>query len=122
MKTTTFILALFILLKPITPVIGYLIFYEYVKTELCENKADIESSCNGKCFLKKQMANASESSDKNDDSKSFTSTFHFDFYNKDNLLRWQFFNIEIDKNKLIFFPSNLYTLLAPNSLFRPPIK
>lgn len=122
MKTSTFILALFILLKPITPVVGYLIFYDYIKLELCENKEKIESSCNGKCFLKKQIVQASEVSEKADGKKSFSPTFHFDFFNQNNTSSWYLIIDFISKREQIAFTNKLYSLFSNSSLLRPPIQ
>jgi len=56
-----FIVCLFVLLKPIVPVLQYIVNYEYIRTELCENKEIPIMGCNGKCYLMKELAKASES-------------------------------------------------------------
>jgi hypothetical protein len=38
------------------PIISYAVNYEYISTELCENKNTPEMECNGKCHLKKELA------------------------------------------------------------------
>lgn len=48
------------LLKPVLPVLDYIINYDYIAKELCENKAKPEMHCNGKCHLAKELAKASE--------------------------------------------------------------
>lgn len=68
-KKITFILALLMLLKPIIPVVEYVVFYDYIKTELCENKSKPELKCNGKCHLMKQMANATDTPENGKDKK-----------------------------------------------------
>ncbi len=35
--------------------IDYIVNYNYIRTELCENKDKPEMHCNGKCHLKKQL-------------------------------------------------------------------
>lgn len=50
------------MIKPIYPVIDYFINYNYIKTELCENKDKPEMHCNGKCYLKKQLKKANTQS------------------------------------------------------------
>ncbi|PKP15212.1 MAG: hypothetical protein CVU07_10940, partial [Bacteroidetes bacterium HGW-Bacteroidetes-23] len=41
---------------------NYVVNYDYISKELCENKAKPELECNGKCHLKAELANASEES------------------------------------------------------------
>lgn len=43
------------LLGPFLPVFDYLINYDYISTELCENKDKPILTCNGKCYLEKQV-------------------------------------------------------------------
>ena len=43
--------------------------YDYIVTNLCENKSKPELKCNGKCHLTKQLAKASESSSENSPEK-----------------------------------------------------
>ena len=45
-------------LKPIFPVLDYIINYDYIANELCENKAKPELKCNGKCHLVNELAQA----------------------------------------------------------------
>src|SRR5690606_41102997 len=46
-KKLIVILALFMLVKPIIPVVEYVVFYDYIKNELCVNKDKPELKCNG---------------------------------------------------------------------------
>lgn len=41
------------MLKPILPTIIYYANYDYIATELCENKEKPEMGCHGKCYLEK---------------------------------------------------------------------
>ncbi|TRX20688.1 hypothetical protein FNW17_11005 [Flavobacterium franklandianum] len=108
------------LLKPILPVLEYVVNYEYISKVLCINKAKPKMQCNGKCHLMKEMAKASEkeapiSSDKKmapqqievlffQEIKSFKIASIY-FYNKQN----------INSNY-----SNLYYYLNSASVFHPP--
>ncbi len=60
MKRILIILTLVMLLKPILPVIEYLVNYDYISKVLCVNKAKPKLQCNGKCHLTKELAKASE--------------------------------------------------------------
>ena len=57
MKKILIIVILSIFLKPILPVIDYIVNYDYISNVLCENKAKPELKCNGKYHLAKQLAN-----------------------------------------------------------------
>lgn len=48
------------LLKPVFPVIDYIVNYEYISKVLCVNKAKLKLQCNGKCHLMKELAKTSE--------------------------------------------------------------
>jgi UDP-N-acetylglucosamine pyrophosphorylase len=48
------------LLKPLVPVLEYACNYDYIASELCENKDNVVMGCNGKCYLMKQLAKESE--------------------------------------------------------------
>lgn len=47
------------LFKPILPVASYIIQYDYIVNELCVNRDTPDLECNGKCHLKKELAEAS---------------------------------------------------------------
>lgn len=74
MKKIIIIVILAIFLKPILPVVDYVVNYDFISKVLCENKAKPKLKCNGKCHLMKELAKASEdekpiNSDKKDNSK-----------------------------------------------------
>ncbi|WP_240034588.1 hypothetical protein [Flavobacterium silvisoli] len=60
MKKTVIIIALIMLLKPVFPVVDYIVNYDYISKVLCVNKAKPEMHCNGKCHLMKQLAKEAE--------------------------------------------------------------
>ena len=59
-KKALFIIALALFLKPLFPVIEYVINYEYIAKTLCVNKEKPQMQCNGKCHLMKELAKAAE--------------------------------------------------------------
>lgn len=63
------IVAFTLLAKPLLPVAEYVIHYERIIKELCENREEPESDCNGSCYLKKQLAKASDSNEPFSDRK-----------------------------------------------------
>jgi hypothetical protein len=48
------------MLKPISPIIGYYINYDYIVDVLCENKDKPVLKCNGKCHLTKELKKAND--------------------------------------------------------------
>lgn len=56
MKNVILILAVIMLTKPLWPVLDYVANYNYIVSELCENRDKPEMHCNGKCYLTKELA------------------------------------------------------------------
>lgn len=57
--------ALGILLKPLWPLAEYVIYYDYIRTNLCENRDRPQMNCNGSCYLSKQLAKESRQNEEN---------------------------------------------------------
>lgn len=55
-KKVVILFALFLLAKPLIPLAKYIVFYDYYVNVLCENKQEPESTCNGTCHLKQELA------------------------------------------------------------------
>lgn len=121
MKKVVFIVVLSIFLKPVLPVIDYIVNYEYISTVLCENKDKPELKCCGKCHLKKELANASEgekpnSSDKKDNSKQEVEILFFQEI-KSFVVEQIYFHT---KNSIGDNYTNLYFRIVSCSVFHPP--
>ena len=54
------VVCLVMLVKPIFPVFDYIVNYDYISQELCINKEIKIMGCDGKCYLVKQLAKASD--------------------------------------------------------------
>ena len=54
------IFAFLIVFQRAFPVVEYVLNYDYISKELCENKDRPELACNGKCYLMQALAEASE--------------------------------------------------------------
>ena len=48
-------LYLLAILQPTLPILEYLVNYNYIVSELCKNRNKPILSCNGKCYLEKQV-------------------------------------------------------------------
>lgn len=108
------------LFKPILPVVEYVVFYEHIKNELCENKALPELQCNGKCHLGKELAKAADTSDKLLDKPISIDTvvsFCEDINLYSNLLNATQYSTS---HPIVEYTSN-YSFLQLKSLFKPPI-
>jgi len=120
-KKLIFILILAIFLKPIFPVIEYVVNYEYISKVLCENKAKPMMHCNGKCHLMKELAKAAENEKPpSSDKKGFSSVVELLFFQEIKpfiITNFSFLDKENNSNTY----SNLYSNSNLESLFRPPI-
>jgi hypothetical protein len=120
-KKIVVILAMFIIVKPVIPVLEYIVNYDYINKELCINKDKPALKCNGKCHLMKQLAKVSDdekpiSNDKKDNSKQEVEIL---FYQE--VSRLIFFSDFCFINKFTnSFYLNLYRLDATDSIFHPP--
>lgn len=108
------------LVKPILPVLEYVVNYEYISKVLCINKDKPKLQCNGKCHLMKELAKASDaekplSSDKKGNAPIL-----------DVLILEEIKSFEIvpvcfgTKEKINAYYSNLYVHLNSASVFHPP--
>jgi hypothetical protein len=108
------------LLKPVLPVIDYVVNYEYISTVLCVNKAKPKMACNGKCHLMKELAKSSESeapisSDKKIVSQQLEVLFLEEIKSFEITPIYFFETPKTNSNY-----SNLYFRLNSDSVFHPP--
>ncbi|NHN25380.1 hypothetical protein FIA58_006805 [Flavobacterium jejuense] len=110
------------LVKPVIPVLEYIVNYEYIATELCENVAKPELKCNGKCHLAKELAKASESEKPISSNKKNTSHYEFEvlFCSEIEKVNFLFDFSFLEKGIAISTP-DLYKSVALYSIFHPPI-
>ena len=121
MKKILFLLALFMLLKPVLPVIDYVVNYEYITKVLCVNKAKPKLQCNGKCHLMKELAKTSESQTPISSNKKIA-TQELEVLFFEEIKSFNIRYIYFDKNQFLSTNySDLYSYLNSDSVFRPPI-
>lgn len=107
-------------MKPVFPVFQYVINYDYISKVLCINKENVALHCNGKCYLKNELAKSSESdtTSKDKETKTNTSIEILFFKNIDT--------IQFEKDHFLSFTkinsrySNLYFYLKNSYTFHPP--
>lgn len=54
-------LTLYMVFRPLIPLIEYAVNYDYISTVLCINKSKPDLHCNGKCYLSKELAKTNDS-------------------------------------------------------------
>ena len=108
------------LFKPVLPVLEYVVFYDYFKNELCENKEKPELECNGKCHLKKELAKASDFPENGKDHRISVET-NIVFYQEiaENFLSEVVFYTY--KTRIPSIYNLTYSHLETDSVFHPPI-
>ena len=120
-KKIVFLLALFILVKPVLPVLDYVVNYEYISKELCVNKAKPKMKCNGKCHLMKELAKASENETPiSSNNKTASHELEVLFFEEIKSFKIASIYFE-DRQKANNNYSDLYFYLNSDSVFRPPI-
>jgi hypothetical protein len=113
-------LYLLALIQPALPIIEYIVNYDYIVDELCENKEKPILTCNGKCYLEEQVKNQQNL---NHDQK-IPQVPKLDLEKFLTLKNKQFsYNLIADEKirQKSFFCNSLEELLFPDSIFRPPI-
>ncbi|WP_232735209.1 hypothetical protein [Flavobacterium sp. 5] len=116
-----FIIVLMMLIKPIFPVVEYIVNYDYISKVLCENKAKPMMHCNGKCHLMKELAKASDAENpKSSDKKGTTQLTEVLFFEEIKSFKINtIYSSNTKKNNQHY--SDLYFYLNSDPVFRPPI-
>ncbi len=75
---TYFFFAIYILaiIKPMLPILDYYVNYDYIATQLCENRDKPILDCNGKCYVAKEI----EKSNKSNNQDTIVPEFKIDLY------------------------------------------
>ena len=113
-------LYLLALIQPALPVLEYFVNYDYIVAELCENRDKPILTCNGKCYLEKQVKEQLNLAHSDEapkppkvDLEKFitlkTKQFTYRFIEQNTLHKKPVFSNTLEDN------------LASLSLFRPPI-
>ncbi|WP_299058966.1 hypothetical protein [uncultured Polaribacter sp.] len=120
MKTAAVIIALFLLSKPLLPILEYAAFYDYIKTELCINKDVPELKCNGKCHLAKQLAKVADTEKGNEKNQSFSIEIPVVYF-QDTNLNYAFHLLKEENTKIQSSLNQIYKFQYLNTVFHPPL-
>ncbi|OCB78125.1 hypothetical protein LPBF_03830 [Flavobacterium crassostreae] len=108
-------------LKPLFPVVDYVVNYDYISQVLCINKAKPELKCNGKCHLMQELAKTTQedksiSSNKKQNTPSLVDLFIT------NVDSFSFLLFQNQKDYTLNSRyTNWYSHLRSTSIFRPPL-
>ena len=120
MKKIVFIILIALILKPILPVVDYIVNYEYISKVLCVNKAKPMMHCNGKCHLMKELAKAAETENpKSSDKKQNMPIQEVLFFKEIKSFSIVSFGFSTE-SKINSSYLELYSYLNTNSVFHPP--
>ena len=100
---------------------NYIIDYEYVSTVLCENTSQPELECNGKCHLKKELANISKNDKTKSNKQNNNNNLQFEILFCEQLVSFDFCNVFFEEKSTIIYYSCIYFRNNITSIFHPPI-
>ncbi|HLA55293.1 MAG TPA: hypothetical protein VK623_04300 [Flavobacterium sp.] len=120
MKKMIFIVCFMMLVRPVVPVLQYILNYDYISQELCVNKETPILGCNGKCYLIKQLAKASESEKPTSSDKKHVLAETTDLF-FETIENYDLFQFEDKSKSLNPGYLDLYKSSDLHSVFRPPV-
>ena len=109
------------LVRPAIPFVEYIVNYDYIVKELCENREKPQLKCNGKCHLKKELAKTAsqEKNTTSDKKQNVGQQIEVLFFQEVKLISLSKSYVFTNK-KINSHYKNLYALTAIQSTFRPP--
>ncbi|MGV6845053.1 MAG: hypothetical protein ACWA42_02865 [Lutibacter sp.] len=108
-----------ILVKPIVPVLHYILNYNYIVNQLCENRDKPFLACNGKCFLVKEMKKEQSENDVKNPTNLPKINFD-DFLIAKLPTKQKYVPLNISRKKNRFYGLAKRTTSHTNFIFRPP--
>ena len=109
------------LLKPAIPFLEYVVNYDYIVKELCENKEKLQLQCNGKCHLKKELAKSAADEQSPADKKQNSKQEIEVLFYQETPIFFQKMPVVFTDKKVNASYQNFYALTAIQSTFHPPI-
>lgn len=104
------------MIRPIGPMLEYVIYEDYIAEFLCINKDKVELKCNGKCYLMQRL------SEQNEEKKQNLPKIALEEY-PIGFVDLMFYNskkLDVVRNQNHFDYSNDYNLLHCAFNFHPP--
>ena len=117
MRTLISIFLLMVLaLRTAMPILDYAVNYQFISTQLCENKSKPELRCNGKCYVKKELAKSSQ----NTSAKELKIQI-FDITIPEENILLNNLKKEVTERKSISFHFNFHFQSYYKEFFHPPL-
>jgi len=113
-------LYLLALIQPALPVIDYLVNYNYIVEELCKNRDKPILTCNGKCYLEKQVKQQLDLTHSDESPMLPKVDFEKLISLKVKKFTYKLFEVNLTENDTYFYTTLIKSTFT-NSLFRPPI-
>lgn len=107
-------------IRPLLPIANYIVNYDYIVENLCENKEKPEMMCNGKCYLSKELTKTSSeprNTGQNFVIASCDSFVMIDTFKIENKIPTNIFNCKMNN----YFSQRMYNYLFSFNIFHPPI-
>lgn len=108
MKSMLPFFAFLILFRPFWPIVEYIVAYDYIIAELCENRDRPELGCDGTCYLSKQLAQEFQEESQNPLKGSAAKHEILQIFIFENFLDSQLAFSSIAKSTKIYFHKNLH--------------
>lgn len=113
-------LTLFVVFRPLVPLVEYAVQYDYISEVLCVNKDNAELHCNGKCYLRKQLSKANDTDSFPSNKTKSSGQKLLDIYILPDIA-----GISTSENTFFshvnFLFRSEYSFLFLKSVFRPPV-
>ncbi|MDE5487772.1 hypothetical protein [Elizabethkingia meningoseptica] len=110
-----------IALRPVLPLLDYVVNYDYIVNKLCENRNKPFENCLGKCYLTKELVKASENVPKQENSKIGNSGFIDSFIINETFSFKALLSVAGIKTKLNSFYASFYNFALHPRIFHPPL-
>ncbi len=113
-------LTLFVVFRPLVPLVEYAVNYDYISEVLCINKNNSEIHCKGKCYLTKEIAKTNDNSSSPLNKTKNSGQKLLDIYVLPEITK-----IHTTENTFFsnsdFLYENAYAFLFSKPIFRPPV-
>lgn len=116
----TFFIIFTIAFRPLMPLMDYAVNYDFITKNLCENKSKPQLLCNGKCYLKKEIAKTSTDQSKNDSRINISGLADTFIINETFVFSSKDFN-QIENPKINSEFSATYNFSLLSKIFHPPL-
>lgn len=103
-------------IKPVLPMVNFVINYDYVVENLCEKRDQPENSCHGKCFLAKELSKT-----QNNNTQNAGKILSIDNFIAQDIFSVSNYQSYITKNRSAILNVDFFHTKYPSSVFRPPL-